>query len=112
MKSFLQSPEWEEFQKAIGRKTWRARGVLIISHHPPFGFNYSYSPRPDLDEEYLGEFLKGAEEIAAREKSIFLKVEPGAGNTGFFNELGFIKSAKEIQPSETVILDLTQSEQE
>lgn len=112
MSSFLQSPEWEEFQQAVGRKTWRVRGVLIIRHDLPFGFNYLYSPRPDLEEDDLREFLKGAEEVAAGEKSIFLKIEPGAGNTGFFNKSGFIKSKKEIQPSETVILDLTQSEQE
>ena len=36
--SFLQSEEWEEFQKSVGRKTWRIDGTLLLKHDLPFGF--------------------------------------------------------------------------
>lgn len=45
---FLQSTEWEEFQKKLGRKTWRVDGKLLIKHNLPGGFNYLYCPRPQL----------------------------------------------------------------
>lgn len=112
MSSFLQSPEWEKFQQAVGRKTWRIQDILLIKHEMPFGFNYLYCPRPNLGDRDLEEFLKITKEIAAEEKSIFLKVEPEIADPGALKTLGFSRSAKEIQPSETVILDLTQGEQE
>ena len=56
MKSFLQTEEWLEFQKSVGRKAWRfvypeqGRGddahitANIIQHDLPFGMNYLYIP--------------------------------------------------------------------
>ncbi|QQG44908.1 MAG: peptidoglycan bridge formation glycyltransferase FemA/FemB family protein [Candidatus Sungiibacteriota bacterium] len=73
MISFLQSKEWEEFQKSVGRKTWRLGGALVIQHTLPLGFNYLYCPRPSAPTE---QFFRETAKIAAREKSIFLKIDP------------------------------------
>lgn len=104
--SFLQSAAWEKFQQSIGRRTWRADGNLVIQHDLPRGFNYLYSPRP---ESVTSSWLSGVEEIAKKEKAIFLKIDP----TSHFPPLtSYLKSMNSIQPQKTVILDLQKSEQE
>jgi len=108
----LQSSEWEEFQQAVGRKTWRIQGILLIRQDLPLGFDYLYSPRADMSGPDGAMALGEAKKIAEKERLIFLKVEPEIADLGALKTLGFFKSAKEIQPSETVIIDLTQSEQE
>lgn len=47
--SFLQSPEWEEFQKSVGRKTWRIYNILVIRHDLPAGF----APLENLRKFYI-----------------------------------------------------------
>jgi len=100
--SFLQSLEWERFQKSLNRKTWRVEGKLVIKHDLPFSKNYLYCPRSEISDG----FLKEVEKIAKQEKSIFLKVEPE-------KEIpNFKKSDKQIQPAKTIILDISKSEDE
>ena len=46
---FLQSWEWGEFQKSLGRKVWRLGdcenwAALVIRHDLPLGKNYLYCP--------------------------------------------------------------------
>lgn len=114
MNSFLQSPEWEKFQQSFGRKTWRCQDILIIRHDLPFGFNYLYCPRPGMGNVDRDRIAKSAiadfRDLGLKEKSIFVKLEPEIADAGYFYDLGFIKSKKEIQPAKTLILDLTQSE--
>lgn len=110
--SFLQSGEWEEFQRSLGRKTWRADGILIVRHDMPFGFNYLYSPRPFFGTGDPGskitEFFAQCGKIAEKEKSIFLKIDP-LTNIPFL-ESGVQGSEFSLQPQKTVILDLQKSE--
>jgi len=110
--SFLQSWQWGEFQKSVGRKIWRVEraGVkaLVIRQGLPFGKNYLYCPRGPIGS--LNEFLKEVKPIAKREKSIFLKIEPDAGFSQ--NLANFKKSLKEIQPSKTIILDILRPAEE
>lgn len=92
---FLQSREWEEFQRKLGRKTWRAGGRLLIKHDLPGGFHYLYCPRPQLitsnwlpvtnknqlpvisDNRLLvTNWLLEVEKIARSEGSMFLKIDP------------------------------------
>lgn len=43
--SFMQTPAWEQFQRALGRGTYRLDGILFIKHDLPFGASYWYAPR-------------------------------------------------------------------
>ena len=135
--SFLQSREWGEFQKKTGRKIWplwykdgdEIQAVaLIIRHGLPFGFSYLYCPRGPLfnfqfsppaggfnfqkKSKIFEGLLEKIKEINAKEKAIFFKIEPGADFPFNLSDFGFMKSKKEIQPSQTVILDLTKTEEE
>lgn len=100
---FLQSPEWEGFQKSVGRKTWRVRGALIVKHGLPLGLNYLYCPRPSS-----GELLEDAYRIAQEEGAIFLKIDSAY-------ELRIppnykYRQAKSLQPQKTIFVDLRNSE--
>lgn len=106
MDSFLQSIEWADFQKSLGRKTWQMDSVSIIKYNLPLGKSYLYGPR--CRGSFLSEdFLKKIKEIAKEENAIFFKVEPMEINKNF----GLAKS-QDIQPTRTLILDITKSEQE
>jgi len=105
--SFLQSVQWQEFQKALGRQTWRIHKILVIKHNLPLGKNYLYSPRSPAVKS---DFLEELREIAKKEGSIFFKIEPITDlNLENFN---FTKSSRQIQPTKTLILDISKSEEE
>lgn len=105
--TFLQSPEWERFQKILGRKTWRAAGNLVIEHKLPYGFTYLYSPRPgEINEGFLSEVA----DIAAKEKNIFLKIDPDMEASGLQQKLGV--PSDPLQPPKTLIVDISKSEDE
>ena len=105
--SFLQSAQWQEFQKALGRRTWRLHKVLVIKHDLPLGKNYLYSPRPSVMSVAGQSFLNDVKKIAEEEKSIFLKVEPDREFR--ISNFEFRKSPKRLQPQRTIILDITKS---
>lgn len=107
--SFLQSGEWEEFQRSLGRKTWRAKDVLIVRHAMPFGMNYLYCPRPDTGRWTPDAGIwKEARRIARKENSVFLKIDPIDAIT--FPAFIVHRSLSSLQPQKTVILDIQRSE--
>jgi len=107
-KSFLQSKEWLNFQKSLGRKAWDAGGINIIKHNLPLKKSYLYSPR--CESKFLSDtFFNKIKEIAKKERAIFFKAEPQ--DKIDLEKLGFKKSTN-IQPIKTIILDITKSEQE
>ena len=106
MDSFLQSKSWIKFQKSLGRKVWQIDSVDIIKHNLPFGKSYLYAPR--CEGKFLSEsFLKQIKEIAKQENAIFFKIEPTEINKNFG-----LRKSKDIQPTKTLILDITKSEEE
>jgi lipid II:glycine glycyltransferase (peptidoglycan interpeptide bridge formation enzyme) len=126
MKSFLQTQNWLDFQKYIGRKTWRFDDgkirANIIQHDLPFGKNYLYIPHgPEI---YFGEiqgglknevdnFLKYLKNLGKENKSIFVKMEPMEDVVmEVVYRRNLKKSKKSIQPTKTVILDLNLPEEE
>lgn len=127
--SFLQSFEWGEFQELLGYDIWRTEIVglkgLIIKYPLPFGKSYLYCPRGPLgkvSKDVFRIFLGRIEEIARREKSIFLKIEPEK-DINFSQEsfsaikarpkgFSLIRSEKQIQPSKTIVLDITKPKEE
>lgn len=94
--------------------------ILIIKYDLPFGWSYLYCPRgPVIDESQItnhrsqisnmlfGEIKK----IAKEEKSLFLKIDPPAEtNYEYFSK--FKKSPNEVQPKNTLMLDLEKPEED
>ncbi|OGN04292.1 MAG: hypothetical protein A2831_01145 [Candidatus Yanofskybacteria bacterium RIFCSPHIGHO2_01_FULL_44_17] len=135
--AFLQSKEWMEFQRSLGREVleYDKEGISAkaIKYDLPFGKNYLYIPHgPAMDfnqmtgglKNPVANFVKWLREEGKKRKSIFIKVEPlidsvaqvlasgGKFSAGGGPASGWRKSKKEIQPSKTVIIDLEQSENE
>src|SRR3989344_4833223 len=94
---FLQSKEWAEFQRSLGREVfeYEKEGISakIIKHDlsfgrfrtGPFGKNYLYIPHgPKMDfnkmtggfKNPVANFVKWLYELGKKEKSIFIKSEP------------------------------------
>lgn len=123
LSAFLQSPEWEELQRSLGRKAWRVNGTLVIQHSLSLGFNYLYCPRPNSGIWNLrtrASTVRGRQEsgiralnalrnIARQERSIFLKIDPIDDPPP---EVGPRCFSSSIQPQKTVVLDLSKSEDE
>ncbi len=93
--SFLQTPDWEDFQKAAGYETTRINGKLLIKHKNALG-HYWYSPRPTLNEKDLEEF----KDFATSDKAIFAQVDPQNSIKHKNPE------AKSAQPQNSLVLEL------
>jgi len=122
----LQSWNWGEFQAGLNKKIFRlgvcdetkiVAAALIVQHVMPLGFSYLYLPRGPViakatDESAVGEYLFIAiKKIARAEKSIFLRLDPPWENGDELIKLGF-KLIGQVQPKNTLILDLHLSEAE
>ncbi len=108
---FLQSLEWQKFQKSVGKKTWRINDVLVVKERLPLGKSFFYIPFAHrlqcLEVGPLNiEFFKTIKEIAKREKAIFLHLE-SMFDVQHRTLKNWVKSDKDIQPKKTLILDLT-----
>lgn len=103
---FLQSKEWEEFQKSLGRNTFRIDGVLIIKLPLIFGKTYFYCGG------CLTLNVKHAAELAESENAVFLKLEPMVSKSAGIVLGDFQKSRKALQPQRTITLDITKSEEQ
>lgn len=126
MKSFLQTQEWLDFQKHVGRKTWRFDDgkikANIIKHDLPFGKNYLYIPHgPEINfnaitgtiNNEVAQFVTYLKNLAKEQKSIFVKIEPVDDKIPeAMHQFKFKRSSKELQPHKTVVLDLQKSEEE
>lgn len=126
IKSFLQTQDWLDFQKHIGRKTWRFDDgkikANIIKHDLPFGKNYLYIPHgPEISfdeisgglKNELSQFVVYLKNLAREEKSIYIKIEPLDDKVPeVMHGFKFKKSSKEIQAHKTVVLDISKPEEE
>lgn len=125
--SFLQSWQWGEFQKSLGRQIWRIEtdGLksLVIKHNLPLGKNYLYCPRGPvgrITKDNFGKFLSQVKRIGQEKGSIFFKVEPAEPVKGVLPRASLggtaLKELKEsknqIQPAKTLILDISKSGEE
>jgi len=111
MISFLQSKEWADFQKSLGRKIWRIDSINIIRYDLPFGKSYLYAPR--CGGNFLSDsFLKRIRKLSKEESAIFFRVEPQEEiSKKALNKFSF-KKGRNIQPKKTLILDINQSEKD
>ena len=107
---FLQSWEWGEFQRRLGRKFWRldieGEYFLVIKMTLPLGWNYLYIPR--IKVELNDNLLEPIKQLAKQEKSLFIRIEPIKQDLSSFS---FVKT-KQVQPVKTLMLDLSKSEAE
>ncbi len=98
--------------------------ALVLVYRLPFGKTYLYAPRgPIVDFLAFGnkkplvlfqEFLKEVAKIARKEHAIFFRMDPewlGSEEVKkFVRGLNMQESFKEVQPRETIILDLMKNE--
>ena len=111
--SFLQSRAWAEIQKRDGREAHRLQfgdeECNFFRHRLPFGFYYYYAPRPIIrnQEKFFASVTKFGESTGA----IFFRIEPESEFR--IQTSGFrIVSALNLQPRETVLIDLSKSDKE
>jgi lipid II:glycine glycyltransferase (peptidoglycan interpeptide bridge formation enzyme) len=129
---FLQSWQWGEFQREVSGFVWRIgvedNGKLIASaklvkKQLPMGKSYFYCGRGPIGitnyelritnyelriTNYLFEEI---EKIAKKEGVMFLRFEP-INESIIHNSQFIIQKTIDVQPSKTLILDLSQSEDE
>ncbi len=108
----VQSPEWGEVKTKIGTPAVRAGGVQFTLHKVPFlPFNIGYCPKVDI-EKIGWEQLKAT---AKEHKCIFVKIEPNE-SVKVSQCQGVkdreLREAKPIFATQTILLDLTKSEEE
>lgn len=115
--TLLQSKAWEKLQAQLGRVVRRIPGlnVLLISMPLPFGMRYEYAPHGPSGNVLTGAVLH---ELAAHThgaNTIFLRIEPRVADTpqnrAALAHAGF-RRAPDVQPRETMFIDLTKSEEE
>jgi len=129
--SFLQSFAWGEFQQSLGRKIFRLQAkdqrdtvwaqALVIEMLLPLKQKLLYSPLPlvfnpkakVLEQQSLWQLI--LEEIRKlNQNHLLFRIDPLEERAPFFAQayknLGFSPSKKHLQPRDSLVLDLTQSE--
>ncbi|MDD5043689.1 MAG: peptidoglycan bridge formation glycyltransferase FemA/FemB family protein [Patescibacteria group bacterium] len=122
--AFLQSWEWGEFQKNLGRKFWRLGGeedgqligvALVIKNNLPLGKSYLYIPRGPIttynSQLETHNFLEKIIEYINDKSIIFMRFEPPQQFT-IDNLQLTAKKVGAVQPEHSLILDLGKSEEE
>jgi lipid II:glycine glycyltransferase (peptidoglycan interpeptide bridge formation enzyme) len=119
---FLQSWQWAELQAQLGHTVLKLgveaggelEAVAFVIKHKILGFKYWYCPKgPILREAHnkttLGFLLSSIRQLAQKEGCIFLRFEPSLTPAlpGFK-----IRQTIDVQPKQTLVLDLTKSEAE
>lgn len=126
--SFLQSFEWGQFQKALGKKVWRfkiSRDDLVITEiqmiketfpfkrksffYIPFGPIFKENIETEKKKEVFNLLFRKITQIAKKEKAIFLRIEP---LSPLFEEENFQIPPRRIQPQKTLLLDLKKKEED
>jgi lipid II:glycine glycyltransferase (peptidoglycan interpeptide bridge formation enzyme) len=116
--NLFQSEVWEEYEDALGNKTFRVscdEGSALLVKTPLYkDKSYLYCPRgPMCTKEGWYVFLRKAREIAAKENCVFVRVEPYSLPNGIVKVLKFRKVGKysplsrQFSPMDTQILDLS-----
>ncbi|MFA4880170.1 MAG: peptidoglycan bridge formation glycyltransferase FemA/FemB family protein [Candidatus Doudnabacteria bacterium] len=130
--NFLQSWEWGELQKSLGRDIWRVGieeagklvfSALIIKNRLSLGRSYLYCPRGPVFSNFQFSIFNfqtkiwpilfsKIQEIARKEGVIFFRFDYPKLHLPKFLKGKVVQSPKDIQPRSTLILDITRSEEE
>ncbi|MFC1618278.1 lipid II:glycine glycyltransferase FemX [Patescibacteria group bacterium] len=122
--SLYQTFEWGEFQKEAGFKVWRL-GVLgeqklcsaatVLKYDMPGNKWYLYSPRLIMSNDQLempnAKMFAKIADIARQEGCIFFRFDPLVIKKDW-QSFGEVPALKEIQPRDTVMVDLAKTEEE
>jgi peptidoglycan pentaglycine glycine transferase (the first glycine) len=123
---FLQTEEWADFQKSLGRDVffisahgWKA---MFVKFGLPFGKNYLYCGRGPVPgdgksstESATEDFLSEAKKLAQEQESIFIKWDSPfeeRAETKPDNAKWRLKVSKPRQPRYTVLVGLEKGEEE
>ena len=106
-KNLLQSPEWEEYEKALGNKTFWVDDNLLVKNNLPKGKCYLMCQRGP--RELTKDFVEKGSALAKKENAIFLRIEP---TLRFGEQVPNLKKTIHVSPPSTLILDLEKSEEE
>ncbi len=131
--SIHQTPLWGRFQSQVPSrgKYWIVvledngkivGGSMIIRHETHKNYTWLYSARgpllnydsPDLGNQ-MQKLLGQIEKIATKQNSIFYRIDPPLTTDNYINPpalKGFAKSHLGFQPEHTLILDISQPEEE
>ena len=119
---FLQSWQWGELQKKSNHKIFRlgikqnnrlVASAFFVKKTLPLGRSYFYCPRgPIVNSQLILEFLLSEiAKLAEQEKALFFRFEPERELRIKNLEFRIFKTL-DIQPSKTILLNLSKSEEE
>lgn len=112
-RSLWQHPLWDSFQQSIGLRTWRfekdGAQAIAIKKPLPFGLCWLEIPRGPLfkDESSLQKLLEDIRHQAEQEKAVFIRMSSYQPLPLNLPETSF-----DHHPSTSLVIDLTQSEEE
>ena len=115
--NILQSKAWEKFLSEEGDQTFRIEGdgfsAMCVLKNTAAG-NYLFLPYgPNLEsDKYLKNALKEVRKIAEENNAIFIRIEPTTELSEKVVDSNGLKKVKDVDPKNTVKLDLTKSEDE
>ncbi len=128
--SCLQSWQWGEMQLKLGVQSFRlvveSAGVivavaLVLKRDLPFGQSWLYVPRGPImtgvDTPAIWQlFQERVRQLAEEQNSMFVRIDPAWQASDPSAELilqsEWKKSEREVQPRHTLLLDITQSEEQ
>lgn len=113
----LQTAQWGELKAQFGWRPVRLRvgnvGAQVLFKQLPFGFSLAYIPKGPVGEDWTA-LWPVVDQLCRDEQAVFLKVEPDAWEEDPIKDIlqaaGFKQSAHNIQPRQTITIDLTRDE--
>lgn len=115
-RNLWQHPDWEAFQKSIGRTTkWiqvEGAQALVVTHQMPLGLTWIEVPRGPLfeDVESLERIMSEIEKYGKKEKAVFVRLSPFKNLTAHRSPLTATKY--DHQPQTSLVIDLEQTEED
>jgi len=115
---FMQSVQWGELKSSFGWEPARfidgTCGAQILFRKLPFGLSIAYIPKGPLGNTSAG-FWNMINRVCEKKNAVFLKVEPDqfeeVSGHPYENYPGFIVGKNNIQPPNTILIDLRKNEE-
>ena len=123
--SFLQSWNWGETNRLLGKKIWRVGldvnrklvGVALIIKETARRGSHLVIPGGPLfdwqDDEVVSVFINYVSRLAREEKVWFVRVRPEIPDSGsareYFSKAGFVRSHMHLHAQNTWVLDISRS---
>src|SRR3989339_258559 len=113
IKAIQQSDIWKNFQQSIGRECFWVDEILITKIPLPFNYCWFLVSKPFLTQKNNDSFWQKIIDLAKTQRTVYIRFEnPSEKITDFLKNLKFQTAKKSYLPETTLILDLTQTEEE